>query len=455
MRIFSTLSGRKEELAPEDGKTVRIYVCGITPYAAAHVGHAMSYLLFDAFRRYLESRGYDVIYVQNFTDIDDKIIDRAARTEVAAEDLARQHIEEFFAEMRALNIKPATIYPRATEEIDGMIELVQGLVDKGFAYSSNGDVYFRVRKAENYGRLSNRTLDGMRAGARIEPNSQKDDPLDFALWKAAKEGEPSWPSPWGPGRPGWHIECSAMSLRHLGETVDIHGGGQDLIFPHHENEIAQSESYTGHKPFVRIWMHNGLLQLGEEKMSKSLGNLITIREALDDYSADALRLFVLSSYYRNPLKFSGGSVEAAERGMQRLRNAIVLDSRGSGSPIDASPFRQRFIDAMEDDFNSPQAIAALFDLVREVNRGAEESRSTANAQTTLRELSETLGFTLEEPATSASSDIGPFVELLIQTRADLRKAKQFELADQIRDRLTDLGVSLEDSAEGTRWRIKR
>ena len=374
---------------------------------------------------------------------------------MSAADLAQGHIDEFFEEMRALNVKPATIYPRATEEIDSMIELVQGLIDKDYAYPSGGDVYFRVRKADDYGRLSHRTLDGMRAGARVEPSSLKDDPLDFALWKAAKEGEPSWPSPWGPGRPGWHIECSAMALRHLGETVDIHGGGQDLIFPHHENEIAQSQSYTGRKPFVRIWMHNGLLQLGEEKMSKSLGNLVTIREALEDYSADALRLFVLSSYYRSPLKFSGASVEAAERGMQRLRNAIGLESRCSDSPVDAAPYRQRFIDAMEDDFNSPQAVAALFDLAREVNRGAEEGRATADAQGTLRELSETLGFRLDEPDLSASSDIGPFVELLIQTRTDLRKAKQFELADQLRDRLAELGVSLEDGPEGTRWRMRR
>ena len=455
MRIFSTLSGRKEELTPADGKTVRLYVCGITPYAPAHVGHAMSYLLFDAFRRHLEFRGYDVVYVQNFTDIDDKIIDRASRTQVSAADLAQGHIDEFFEEMRALNVKPATIYPRATEEIDGMVDLVQGLIDKDYAYPSGGDVYFRVRKADDYGRLSHRTLEGMRAGARVEANSLKDDPLDFALWKAAKEGEPSWPSPWGPGRPGWHIECSAMALRHLGETVDIHGGGQDLIFPHHENEIAQSQSYTGRKPFVRIWMHNGLLQLGEEKMSKSLGNLVTIREALEDYSADALRLFVLSSYYRSPLKFSGASVEAAERGMQRLRNAIGLESGGSDSPVDAAPYRQRFIDAMEDDFNSPQAVAALFDLAREVNRSAEEGRATADAQETLRELSETLGFRLDEPDLSASSDIGPFVELLIQTRTDLRKAKQFELADQLRDRLAELGVSLEDGPEGTRWHMRR
>jgi cysteinyl-tRNA synthetase len=455
MRIFNTLSGRKEELAPADGKTVRFYVCGITPYAPAHVGHAMSFFLFDALRRYLEFRGYDVIFVQNFTDIDDKIIDRASRTQVSAADLAQEHIDEFFAEMRALNVKPATIYPRATEEIDGMIEIVQGLIDKDYAYPSSGDVYFRVRKVDDYGSLSHRTLEGMRAGSRVEANSLKDDPLDFALWKAAKDGEPSWPSPWGPGRPGWHIECSAMSLRHLGETVDIHGGGQDLIFPHHENEIAQSESYTGHKPFVRIWMHNGLLQLDEEKMSKSLGNLVTIREALDDYSADALRLFVLSSYYRSPLKFSGASVEAAERGMQRLRNAVALESKGSGNPVDAAPYHQRFIDAMEDDFNSPQAVATLFDLAREVNRGAEGGRATADAQGTLRELSETLGFRLDEPGLSVSSDIGPFVELLIQTRADLRKAKQFDLADQLRDRLAELGVSLEDGPEGTRWHMRR
>ena len=461
MKIFNTLTGRKETLAPADGKTVRMYVCGITPYSAAHVGHAMSYILFDAFRRYLEYRGFAVRHVQNFTDIDDKIIDRASRTGEQAHDLAERHITDFFKEMDALNIQRATVYPRATQELPKIIELIEGLIAKSYAYPASGDVYFRVRKQADYGKLSHRTLDGMQAGARVEPGAQKEYPLDFALWKAAKPGEPQWPSPWGPGRPGWHIECSAMALRHLGEQIDIHGGGQDLIFPHHENEIAQSEAFTGKKPFAGIWMHNGLLQLGEEKMSKSLGNLITVKEALAAHSADAIRLFVLGAYYRNPLKFSQETIEAADRGAQRLRTAAAaISSSGTGrgtvaDAADPAPFRQRFLDAMEDDFNAPQSVAALFDLAREINRGAEEGKSIAAAQAQLRELAAVLGLTLQERAPQSQADIAPFIELLLETRTNLRSAKQFALADAIRQRLTDLGVALEDGPQGTRWRLAK
>ena len=454
MKIFNTLTGRKETLAPADGKTVRMYVCGITPYSAAHVGHAMSYILFDAFRRYLEYRGFTVRHVQNFTDIDDKIIDRASRTGEQAHALAERHIDDFFKEMDALNIQRATVYPRATQELPKIIELIEGLIAKDYAYPASGDVYFRVRKHPDYGKLSHRTLDGMQAGARVEPGAQKEDPLDFALWKAAKPGEPQWPSPWGAGRPGWHIECSAMALRHLGEQIDIHGGGQDLIFPHHENEIAQSEAFTGKKPFASIWMHNGLLQLGEEKMSKSLGNLITIKEALALHSPDAIRLFVLGAYYRNPLKFSQETIEAADRGAQRLRTAVAAAS-GAGDAVDATPFRQRFLDAMEDDFNAPQAIASLFDLAREINRGAEEAKNVAAAQAQLRELAAVLGLTLQKRESQSQADIAPFIELLLETRANLRNAKQFALADAIRQRLTDLGIVLEDGPQGTRWRLPK
>jgi cysteinyl-tRNA synthetase len=279
--------------------------------------------------------------------------------------------------------------------------------------------------------------------------------MDFALWKAAKEGEPQWPSPWGPGRPGWHIECSAMCLRHLGETVDIHGGGQDLIFPHHENEIAQSEGFTGRPPFARFWMHNGLLQLGEEKMSKSLGNLVTVKEALARWSPDALRLFVLSSYYRNPLKFSEESVDAAERGVQRLRYAPTVAAKGQGVPLDAAPYRQRFIEAMDDDFNTPQAIAALFDLAREINRFADEGGRVEAAQAALSELAGVLGLTLEEPAARGHADAAPFIDLLVELRTELRKAKRFDLADVVRQRLAGLGIALEDTPQGTRWRPGR
>ncbi len=450
MQIFNTLSGRKEDFVPLSGKRVRMYVCGVTPYSAAHVGHAMTFINFDMVRRYLEFRGYDVQYVQNFTDIDDKIIDRANRTGVQADALAQRHIDEFFTEMDALNIKRATVYPRATAELEQILAMIVGLIEKGFAYPSKGDVYYRVRHFKRYGQLSHRTLDGMQPGARIEVGVQKEDPLDFALWKAAKEGEPSWPSPWGPGRPGWHIECSAMNLHHLGERVDIHGGGADLIFPHHENEIAQSEAFTEQHPFSKIWMHGGLLQLGEEKMSKSLGNLVTVKAALQKWNSDAMRLFVLGSYYRNPLKFSEESLEGALRGAQRLRTAAAA-TPGAGNPVDSTPFRARFTEAMDDDFNSAQGIATLFDLSREINRGSEEHRDIAAAQQTLRELAAVLGLTLSEKANNAA-DIGPFVELLIETRAELRKAKQFALADTLRKKLTDLGVTLEDTAQGTRWR---
>ena len=452
MRLFNTLSGRKEEFAPADGRTVKLYVCGVTPYSSAHVGHAMSYILFDTLRRYLEFRDYQVKHVQNFTDIDDKIIERASRLGVPPIELAEQHILEFFQEMDALNIKRATIYPRATEELPKIIEVVEGLIHREHAYVAGGDVYFRVQRNGEYGKLGHRSLEGMLAGARVEPRALKEHPMDFALWKAAKEGEPQWPSPWGPGRPGWHIECSAMALRHLGETVDIHGGGQDLIFPHHENEIAQSESFTGRKPFVRFWMHNGLLQMGEEKMSKSLGNLITVKEALASYSPDGLRIFVLGSYYRSPLRFSEEAVEAAERGAQRLRNAAVAVSQGTQSPLEVGSYRQRFIEAMEDDFNTPQALAALFDLAREINRGAEAGRQTNEAQERLRELAGVLGLTLRERESQDLREAGPFIDLLVETRTALRQAESFTMADTIRAQLAELGVTLEDGAGGTRWK---
>ena len=466
MKIFSTASGRKEELAPADGHTVKMYVCGITPYSPAHVGHAMSYIFFDVVRRHIEYRGFEVQYVQNFTDIDDKIIDRAARLKITPEQLAEGHIREFFEELHALNIQKATAYPRATQELDKIIEVIGGLVESGYAYASGGDVYFRVRKDEDYGKLSHRNVDSLLAGARVELGANKEDPLDFALWKGAKEGEPNWPSPWGPGRPGWHIECSAMALRHLGDCIDIHGGGQDLIFPHHENEIAQSESFTGVSPFVRIWMHNGLVQFGDQKMSKSVSNLITIKEALERWNPDALRLFVLSSYYRNPLKFSEAAVTAAERGLQRLRYAINVVSPMPGvlvtqpvptapGPIDVRSYLSRFEEAMDDDFDTPKAIANLFDFASEINRAATEGHLISEAQKALRTMTDILGLTLREPETVGGSDAAPFIELLIATRADLRKAKQFELADGIRDKLTKLGVTLEDRPDGTRWRLAR
>ncbi|MBI2909191.1 MAG: cysteine--tRNA ligase [Chloroflexi bacterium] len=452
MKIYSTLSGQKEEFLPQ-GDPLRMYVCGVTPYDDCHIGHAMSYIIFDVIRRYLEFRGYHVKHVQNFTDIDDKIINRANRLGVPAQELAARFIDQYFADMDALNIQRAHVYPRATEEVPKIIELVQGLIAKGKAYEAKGDVYFRVETANNYGKLSHRTLDGMMAGARIEPGEAKQHPLDFALWKAAKPGEPNWESPWGPGRPGWHIECSAMSLKYLGETIDIHGGGQDLIFPHHENEIAQSEAFTGKTPFVKYWLHNGLLRLGEEKMSKSLGNLITVKEILTRYSADALRLFVLSSNYTSPLTYTEEGVAAAERGAERLRSAAALEG-GTGEALDASACRGNFIQAMDDDFNSAQAVAVLFDLARDLNRAQTEGKSIVEARATLVELAGVLGLTLKAREKKELLGAGPFIDLLISTRADLRAAKQFQLADRIRSQLAELGVLLEDTPKGTVWKAR-
>lgn len=432
-----------------------MYVCGVTPYDHSHIGHAMSYIVFDAIRRYLKYRGYRVKYVQNMTDIDDKIIARANQSGVSAHDLAEKYTQSFFDDMAALNITPADIYPRATNEIPKIIEVIQGLTDKGYAYEAEGSVYFRVTKVDDYGKLAHRTLDSMMAGARIEVGEQKEHPMDFALWKGAKPGEPSWDSPWGKGRPGWHIECSAMSLRYLGETLDIHGGGHDLIFPHHENEIAQSESYTGKKPFVKIWMHNGLLQLGEQKMSKSLGNILTIKEMLNRYSSDAMHIFFLSGHYRSPLKYSEEALEASERGVERIRQAAVAAGKENAKDgkLKQEIYRERFIEAMDDDFNTPQAVAVLFDLARDINRSIEEGFAVTAMQQLLTELSGIMGLTLK--ALSKSIEAAPFIELLIQTRKQLREAKQFQMADNIRTKLSEIGIVLEDTPAETVWKQRK
>lgn len=455
MRIYSTLSGREEEFLPQS-EVVRMYVCGVTPYAECHLGHAMSYMVFDVVRRYLEFRGYKVKHVQNFTDIDDKIINQAREQGISSAEVAERFIAQYFADMDMLNIKRAHVYPRATEEIPKIIEVIQGLIDKGHAYEAEGDVYFRVSSNQDYGKLSHQSLDSLQAGARVEGGSGKEHPLDFALWKATKPGEPWWESPWGRGRPGWHIECSAMSLRHLGETVDIHGGGQDLIFPHHENEIAQAEGFTGITPFVRYWMHNGLVQLEGEKMSKSLGVLVTVKETLQHFSPDTIRLFVLSSHYRSPISFSEEGLKAAEKGMERLRQAAFADGqsveRKEAETVDPGVFRERFVDAMDADFNSAQALAALFDLAREINRAISQGTGVQEAQQTLRELGHVLGFTFEEREVRLVAD--PFIELLISIRTDLRKGKQWQQADEIRYRLKELGVVLEDAPQGTTWKYE-
>ncbi len=453
MKIYNTLSGQEEEFVPQ-GDVVKMYVCGVTPYAECHLGHAMSYIVFDMVRRYLEYRGYKVKHVQNFTDIDDKIINRSAQAGIPAGELAEKFIAAYFADMDRLNVQRAHVYPRATQEIPKIIEVVQGLVSKGKAYESKGDVYFRVKSDPDYGKLIRQGIDELQSGARVEVGVDKEHPLDFALWKAAKPGEPSWDSPWGQGRPGWHIECSAMSMRHLGDTIDIHGGGQDLIFPHHENEIAQSEGFTGAVPFVKYWMHNGFVQLGGEKMSKSLGIFVTLKQALSRYSPEAIRLFILSSHYRSPLNFSEEGVAAAERGVERLRQAALADpARGEGGApagIDAAAVRRLFVEAMDRDFNSPQALAALFDLVRDINRALDQGADVVPAQQVLRELCGVLGFSFQ----AAQIDLAakPFIDLLVSLRTQLRQEKQWQLADRVRTSLKELGVILEDTPQGTVWK---
>ena len=451
MKIHNTLSGKTEDFEALDGK-VNMYVCGITPYSASHIGHAMMSVIFDVVRRYLEFKGYDVCHIQNFTDIDDKMILAANSTGIDVADLAESNITDYLAEMDALNVARAHKYPRATAEIGKITEIIAKLIEKGYAYPVAGDVYFRVNRDEDYGKLSHRDLDGLIAGARVEVDERKEDAMDFALWKSQKPGEPAWDSPWGMGRPGWHIECSAMAIKYLGSSIDIHGGGRDLIFPHHENEIAQSESFTDEVPFSRFWMHNGMLRLGEDKMSKSIGNIVTVGEALSSYSPDALRLFFLSSHYRAPLLYTEANVAGQERALERLKNAVRPASAASvGSTIDASPTKAQFVEAMDDDFNTPRALAAMFELAREINRGKDEGADVLGAQDTLRELSGVLGISLDE--TAETSDAGPFVQMLVNVRTELRAARQFDIADSIRDRLSELGVTIEDTPEGTEWRI--
>jgi cysteinyl-tRNA synthetase len=452
MKVFNTLARNKEEFCPRD-EVVTMYVCGVTVYDECHIGHAMSYIVFDVIRRYLEFRGYRVKYVQNFTDIDDKIIDRATQVGVTAPELANKYVVRYFEDMDALNIWRADIYPKATEEIPKIIEIIESLIDKGFAYESEGSVYFRVRNFPSYGKLSRQNLAEMLSSLST-CEVGKEHALDFALWKVAKPGEPFWHSPWGKGRPGWHIECSAMALKYLRDSIDIHGGGQDLIFPHHENEIAQSESFTGVVPFARYWLHNGLMQLGEQKVSKSTGNLVTVKELLSRFSPDAIRLFVLSSHYRNPLTYSEEALEASEHGAERLRQVVSQrnDNGGEGS-LDSEPFKQKFIEAMDDDFSTAQAVATLFELAREINRGREQAVNVTEAQGTLTELSGILGLTLEERAKPAL-DAEAFIQVLISLRDDLRAAEQWQLADRIRARLLDLNVALEDTPRGTIWKHK-
>ena len=441
---------------------VKLYVCGVTVYNDAHVGHAMSALAFDIMRRYLEYRGYNVRHVMNYTDVDDKIINRANQLGEDPLKLSQRYIEDYANDLKSLNVLPATSNPQVSKTMPLIIEFIQGLIRKEAAYAaSNGDVYFSVISDDDYGKLSGRKLDDMQAGARIEVGEAKDHPMDFALWKAAKPGEISWDSPWGKGRPGWHIECSAMNLAELGEQIDIHGGGNDLIFPHHENEIAQTESYTG-KQFARYWVHNGMLQLGGEKMSKSLGNIVSIKDFLKTRDADVMRMLVLMGYYRAPLIFNEETQDAAEKSLERIKSAFRpapalakgLSAEGTSTlAAQAESTKQSFTDAMDDDFNTPLAIAALYELVKAINTARDQGATDEqlkSAQSTLRELTNVLGLRLQEK--QGSGDADKFIDLLVEVRSEVRKQKLWVLSDLIRGKLSELGVTIEDSKDGTKWR---
>jgi len=460
--VYNTLTRITEPFETIEPDRVRMYVCGPTVYADAHVGHAMSSIVFDFIRRYLEYKGYEVKHVMNFTDVDDKIIARAAKSGEDAAAIARRYMMQYQEQLAALNVMPPSALPTVSQTIPQIIELIEGLVEKGFAYAvPGGDVYFRVHADEDYGKLSRRRLEEALTGTRVAASEVKLEEGDFALWKAAKPGEPSWDSPWGKGRPGWHIECSAMNMAYLGEQIDIHGGGNDLIFPHHENEIAQTESYTG-KPFARYWIHNGMLQLKGEKMSKSLGNLVTIDEFLAEHSADVLRLVIAGSGYRKPLIFNQDVIADGERSLERLRSALrpPAGQVTEGAVVDAltsqiEQSRTAFEAAMDNDFNTAGGLAALFDLVRSINaaRDAGVGREPfADAQAAFRALTAVLGLRLE-PTSAGNQSIAPFVELLLTVRQDLRKAKQWALSDKIRDELKELGVTVEDSPQGSTWRL--
>lgn len=462
LRIYNTLTHRKEDFQTIEPNQVRLYVCGVTVYNDAHVGHAMSALVFDIIRRYLEYRGYKVKHVMNYTDVDDKIINRANQLGEEPIKLAERYIKDYDQNLRDLNILPPTKAPRVTGTMKEIQDMVKGLVDKGYAYAApNGDVYFRVTRDKDYGKLSGRKLEDMQAGARIEVDEQKENPMDFALWKGAKPGEPSWDSPWGKGRPGWHIECSAMNLAEFGAQIDIHGGGNDLIFPHHENEIAQSESYTG-KPFARYWIHNGMLQLGGEKMSKSLGNIISIKEFLSQRDADVMRMLVLSGNYRAPLLFNDETLDAAEKSLDRLKSGLrpgapsakgLSPEAASALDAQAEQTKSAFTDAMDDDFNMSLAMAALHELVKAINTARDNGATDEQlktAQAALRELTGVFGLRLQEK--KGSGDADKFVDLLVEVRGEVRKQKLWPLSDMIRDKLKELGVSIEDSKDGTTWR---
>ena len=466
MKVFNTLSMRKEEFVPlEEGK-VKMYVCGPTVYNFIHIGNARPMIVFDTVRRYFEFKGYDVNFVSNFTDVDDKIIKKAIEEGRTADEVSKQFIEECKKDMAGMNVKPATTHPLATEEIDGMVEMIQKLIDTGYAYEKNGTVYFRTRRFEQYGKLSHKNLDDLQSGGRsllVTGEDEKEDSLDFVLWKPKKEGEPAWDSPWCDGRPGWHIECSVMSKKYLGDQIDIHAGGEDLVFPHHENEIAQSEAANG-KEFAKYWMHNAFLNIDNKKMSKSLGNFRTVREISEQYDLQVLRFFMLSAHYRSPLNFSADLMEASKNGLERILTAVANLKYLSGAATieamseaekeafeKAQEYVANFENAMEDDFNTADAVSAVFDLVKYANTTASGESSKEYVESLLAvivKLTDVLGLIVEKEEELLAEDI----EKLIEERQAARKAKNFQRADEIRNELLEKGIILEDTREGVKWR---
>ena len=466
MLFYNTLNKKKEEFVPIVPGKVSIYVCGPTVYDFIHIGNARPMIVFDTLRRYLEHRGYEVNYVSNFTDVDDKIIKKSIEEGISAQEVAERYIKECRQDMEHMNVRPATTHPRATQEIGGMIEMISDLIEKGYAYEKNGTVYFRTRKFKEYGKLSHKNLDDLRSGSRsllVTGEDEKEDPLDFVLWKPKKEGEPSWESPWSDGRPGWHIECSVMAKRYLGDTIDIHAGGEDLIFPHHENEIAQSEC-SNQVPFAHYWLHNAFLNIDNHKMSKSLGNFFTVREIEQHYDLQVLRMFMLSAHYRSPLNFSHDLMESAKSSYERICNAVdnlnflignakteAMREAEQEKAKELDGFTKRFDEAMDDDINTADAFAAVFDLVRFANSEVKEDSSKAFAQAVKDEilmLGDILGMIFEKKAEVLDSEI----EALIEERQAARKAENFARADEIRDQLAGMGITLLDTREGVKWK---
>lgn len=462
MKVYNTLTREKEELVPITPGEIKMYACGPTVYNYIHIGNARPLCIFDILRRYLEYRGFDVKFVQNFTDIDDKIIKRANEENVEFSEISERYIEEFWTDAKGLNVRPATVHPKATENIDNIIHIISTLIEKGYAYEAQGDVYFSTQKFKEYGKLSHQPLEDLEAGARIMVGEVKREPMDFAVWKAAKPGEPSWDSPWGKGRPGWHIECSAMNWRYLGDTIDIHCGGQDLIFPHHENEIAQSECFTG-KPFSHYWMHNGYINVDNVKMSKSLGNFFTVRDVAEKYGYEPIRYLLISAQYRSPINYSTDIIEQCIAALNRLytcrdsldfelKNAADAEHDGDKAVIDGfDKYREQFIAAMDDDLNTADAIAAIFELVRDINTnvvGKAPSKALVEAAIAIfDELTDVLGLVYNRKTETLDSDI----EALIEARTNARKEKNWAEADRIRDELKAMGIVLEDTAQGVKW----